>query len=52
MKAINAQLPGEHIAIDLAGPLPLTENKNVRLLVVVDVARDLSSYAPCQTRKV
>jgi hypothetical protein len=37
MKAINAQLPGEHLAIDLAGPLPTTKSKNVRLLVVVDV---------------
>lgn len=37
MKAISAQLPGEHVAIDLAGPLPMTKNKNVSLLVVVDV---------------
>ena len=37
MKAISAQLPGEHVAIDLAGPLPTTKHKNVRLLVVVDV---------------
>jgi hypothetical protein len=37
MKAINAQLPGEHIAIDLAGPLPTTKSGNVRLLVIVDV---------------
>jgi len=37
MKAIHAQLPGDHMAIDLAGPLQKTARGNVRLLVVVDV---------------
>ena len=37
MKAIHAHLPGEHIAIDLAGPFPESEDGNVYLLVIVDV---------------
>ena len=37
MKAIHAQLPGDHMAIDLAGPLQKSHRGNVRLLVVVDV---------------
>ncbi len=37
MKAIHAQLPGEHIAIDLAGPFKESEDRNVYLLVIVDV---------------
>jgi putative transposase len=36
LKAIHASLPGEHIAIDLAH-LPLSENGNCSILVVVDV---------------
>jgi len=51
MKAINAQLPGEHIAIDLAGPLPLTKNKNVRLLVVVDVCTRFVFLRPLPNKK-
>lgn len=37
MKAIHAHLPGEHMAIDLAGPFVESDDKNVYLLVVVDV---------------
>jgi hypothetical protein len=37
MKAILAHLPGEHFTMDLAGPFPRSSNKNVYLLVLVDV---------------
>lgn len=37
MKAIHAQLPGEHIAIDLAGPFKESVHGNVYLLIIVDV---------------
>jgi hypothetical protein len=37
MKAIHAQLPGEHMAVDLIGQLPRTVNGNVRILVLVDI---------------
>lgn len=37
MKAIHAHLPGEHIAIDLAGPFPASADGNVYLLVIVDI---------------
>jgi len=37
MKAIHARLPGEHITMDLAGPFVLSNDKNVYLLILVDV---------------
>lgn len=37
MKAIHARLPGDHIAIDLAGPFTTSQDGNVYLLVIVDV---------------
>jgi IS30 family transposase len=37
MKAIHARLPGEHIAIDLAGPFTTSQDGNVYLLVIVDI---------------
>jgi len=37
MKAILTHLPGEHFAMDLAGPFPRSSNKNVYLLVLVKV---------------
>ena len=37
MTAIHAQLPGEHMAVDLIGQLPTSDKGNVRILVLVDV---------------
>ena len=37
MTAIHAQLPGDHMAVDLIGKLPTTSNGNVRILVLVDI---------------
>jgi hypothetical protein len=37
MTAVHAQLPGEHMAIDLAGPFPVQSDGNEFLLIVVDV---------------
>jgi transposase InsO family protein len=37
LKAIHAQLPGEHMAVDLAGPFPLSDKGNKYLLILVDV---------------
>lgn len=37
LKAIHARMPGDHMAIDLAGPFPITERKNVYLMILVDV---------------
>jgi hypothetical protein len=37
MRAIHARLPGEHIAMDLAGPFIMSKDKNVYLLILVDV---------------
>jgi hypothetical protein len=37
MTAVHAQLPGEHMAIDLAGPFPVQSNGNEYLLILVDV---------------
>jgi len=37
LSAIHAQLPGEHMAIDLAGPFPEDDNGHRFLLVLVDV---------------
>ena len=37
LKAIHAELPGDHMAMDLAGPFTQSERGNVYLLVVVDV---------------
>jgi hypothetical protein len=37
MVAIHAQLPGEHMAMDLAGPFPVESDGNRFLLVLVDV---------------
>jgi hypothetical protein len=37
MTAVHAQLPGEHMAIDLAGPFPVQSDGNEYLLILVDV---------------
>jgi len=37
MSAIHAQLPGEHMAVDLAGPFPEKSDGNLFLLILVDV---------------
>ena len=37
LKAIHAHLPGEHVAIDLAGPFEESEDGNCYLLIIVDV---------------
>ncbi|SAL97143.1 hypothetical protein, partial, partial [Absidia glauca] len=36
-RPVHAKLPGDHWAIDLAGPLPLTERKNCYLLIMIDI---------------
>jgi len=37
MSAIHAQLPGEHMAMDLTGPFPVESDGNRFLLILVDV---------------
>lgn len=37
LQAINAKMPGDHMAVDLTGPFPVTERGNVYLLILVDV---------------
>ncbi|GJJ75509.1 hypothetical protein EMPS_07867 [Entomortierella parvispora] len=37
LKAIHANLPGDHMAMDLAGPFKLSKKGNEILLIVVDV---------------
>src|ERR1700744_5152245 len=36
-KAILAHLPGEHFALDLAGTFPRSSNRNIYLMVLVDL---------------
>jgi len=38
LRSIHAELPGDHWAIDLAGPLVTSNNANHYLLVMVDIA--------------
>jgi hypothetical protein len=37
LSAIHAQLPGEHMAVDLTGPFPVESDGNRFLLILVDV---------------
>jgi hypothetical protein len=37
LRAIHAELPGDHMAVDTAGPFPATADGNTRLLILVDV---------------
>ncbi|KAG9060785.1 hypothetical protein KI688_008866 [Linnemannia hyalina] len=37
LTAIHAQLPGEHMAVDLTGPFPVESDGNLFLLILVDV---------------
>ncbi|OBZ86740.1 Pro-Pol polyprotein [Choanephora cucurbitarum] len=36
-KPVHSSLPGDHWAIDLAGPLPVTERNNRYMLVMIDI---------------
>ncbi|SAL97783.1 hypothetical protein [Absidia glauca] len=36
-KPVHAKLPGDHWAIDLAGPLPTTDRNNTYLLIMIDI---------------
>ncbi|SAM00567.1 hypothetical protein [Absidia glauca] len=36
-RPVQAKLPGDHWAIDLAGPLPVTKRNNTYLLVMIDI---------------
>ena len=38
LRSIHAELPGDHWAIDLAGPFPTSNHANHYLLVMVDIA--------------
>ena len=38
LRSIHAELPGDHWAMDLAGPFPTSNNMNNYLLIVVDIA--------------
>ena len=48
LKEITAELPWDHIAIDLVTPLPLTKNGEDTLLVVVDI---MTKFAILRTLK-
>jgi len=50
MKAIHAQLPGEHMAVGLVGQLPRTPNDNVRLLVLVDICTRFVFLVPLKDK--
>jgi hypothetical protein len=50
MKAIHAQLPGEHMAVDLVGQLPRTANGNVRLMVLVDICTRFVFLVPLKDK--
>lgn len=50
MKAIHAQLPGEHMAVDLVDQLTRTANGNVRLLVLVDICTRFVFLVPLKDK--
>ena len=37
LRAIHAQMPGDHMAVDLAGPFPTSDRGNSYLMILVDV---------------
>jgi len=51
MKAIHATLPGEHMAVDLAGPFTQSKDGNVYLLVLVDVCTRFAFLTPIPNKK-
>ncbi|SAL97287.1 hypothetical protein, partial, partial [Absidia glauca] len=49
-KPISAKQPGDHWAIDLAGPLPTTERNNKYLLVMIDICTRFLILRPLQDK--
>jgi hypothetical protein len=50
-RPVHAKLPGDHWAIDLAGPLPQTEQNNNYLLVMIDICSRFVVLKPIQNKK-
>jgi transposase InsO family protein len=51
LSAIHAQLPGEHMAVDLTGPFPVESNGNRFLLILVDVCTRFVFLEPIPDKK-
>ena len=49
-RPVHAKLPGDHWAIDLAGPLPTTDRKNKYLLVMIDICTRFVILRPLQDK--
>ncbi|SAL97842.1 hypothetical protein [Absidia glauca] len=49
-RPIHAMLPGDHWAIDLAGPLPTTERGNNYLLVMIDICTRFVILRPIKNK--
>ncbi|KAG1440645.1 hypothetical protein G6F56_011836 [Rhizopus delemar] len=50
-KPIHAKMPGNHWAIDLAGPLPMTEKSNTYLLVMIDICSRFVVLRPIKIKQ-
>lgn len=51
LKNIVAYLPFDHIGIDLLGPLPVTRNGNIFVLVVIDVCTRYTIIRPLKNKQ-
>ena len=51
LTSITAYLPFDHIAIDLAGPLPVTERGNTFLFIIVDICTKYIIARPLQNKQ-
>lgn len=51
LKPIHAQLPGDHMAIDLAGPFPRTTDGERYMLILVDVCTRFVFLRPLKTKR-
>jgi len=51
LKAIHAQLPGDHTAVDLAGPFKRSTNGNTYLLILVDVCTRFVFLKPVHNKQ-
>jgi hypothetical protein len=49
-RPVHSLLPFDHIAIDMAGPLPITERKNKYLLVMIDICTRFVILRPLQDK--
>lgn len=49
--SIQATLPFDHVAIDLAGPLQETEEGNTMILILVDICSKFVILRPIENKK-